>query len=220
MSPAKPKLKVTPELCQGCRPGHYDCERACKPNAIRVGKGFVYVDWERCDGCLACVEMCETGALEARGGDVTNASVSSAAAGSTSGARVAAMPGSKSGGASPLGGGQKPTARKADPHTWMRLDRGGRRHRSSRLARGVVRTEQRHGPGDRDPHARKRAGPRAGRRSRRRIRRGAARDSAPGETSWSRPRESLRTSSRSPLDRQRGSVRERSWWGCWSPRGC
>ncbi len=74
MSPAKPKLKVTPELCEGCRPGHYDCERACKQHAIRVGKGFVYVDWERCDGCLACVEMCDTGALEARDGGAARAS--------------------------------------------------------------------------------------------------------------------------------------------------
>ncbi len=66
MSPAKQKLKVTPELCEGCRPGHYDCERACKEDAIRVGKGFVYIDWERCNECLRCVEMCDAGALSAR----------------------------------------------------------------------------------------------------------------------------------------------------------
>lgn len=64
MTPAKPKLRVTPELCEGCR--DRDCVRACKQQAIRAGRGFVYVDWERCDGCLACVEMCETGALQAR----------------------------------------------------------------------------------------------------------------------------------------------------------
>ena len=67
MTPAKPQLRVTPELCEDC--SDRDCVRACKQHAIRAGKGFVYVDWERCDACLACVEMCGTGALQAR--DVT-----------------------------------------------------------------------------------------------------------------------------------------------------
>lgn len=71
MTPAKPKLRVTPELCDGCGPGKRDCERACKESAIRAGSGFVYVDWERCNGCLACVEMCESGALKPREGAVT-----------------------------------------------------------------------------------------------------------------------------------------------------
>ena len=39
--------------------------RACKAGALRAGTGYIYVDWDRCDGCLECVEMCDTGALSA-----------------------------------------------------------------------------------------------------------------------------------------------------------
>lgn len=63
MTPAKPKLALSPEECDGCG----RCERACPQGAMRVGTGYIYVDWDRCDGCLECVGACDRGAVEERG---------------------------------------------------------------------------------------------------------------------------------------------------------
>lgn len=38
----------------------------CKPRAIRVGSGYVYVDADACNGCLECVAVCEPKAVEPR----------------------------------------------------------------------------------------------------------------------------------------------------------
>jgi membrane protease YdiL (CAAX protease family)/ferredoxin len=42
------------------------CARVCPRHAVEVGNGFVFVDWERCDGCAKCVAECEPGALQLR----------------------------------------------------------------------------------------------------------------------------------------------------------
>lgn len=55
-------LVLHPERCTKCG----KCVPACKPRAIRVGSGYVYVDADACNGCLECVAVCEPRAVEAR----------------------------------------------------------------------------------------------------------------------------------------------------------
>jgi Fe-S-cluster-containing hydrogenase component 2 len=42
------------------------CARVCPQHAVEVGGGFVFIDWDRCDGCAKCVAECEPGALQLR----------------------------------------------------------------------------------------------------------------------------------------------------------
>ena len=47
----------------------------CPSGALRVGPSYLYVDWRRCDGCLACVKACEAGAIIKR--DISTVSADS-----------------------------------------------------------------------------------------------------------------------------------------------
>ena len=55
-------LRLDPSLCDGCGL----CSRACRKKALRVGPGYLLVEWASCDGCGRCADECESGAIELR----------------------------------------------------------------------------------------------------------------------------------------------------------
>lgn len=63
MSPQRPKLALKPRLCDGCG----RCLEQCRQRAIRVGTGYIYVDWDRCDACGKCAAWCDRNAILERG---------------------------------------------------------------------------------------------------------------------------------------------------------
>lgn len=67
MSADRPKLVLRPDRCDGCG----RCVDECRHNAIRVGVGYIYVDWSRCDGCGKCAAYCDREAILERGADST-----------------------------------------------------------------------------------------------------------------------------------------------------
>ena len=62
MSGSSAHLTLFSERCDGCGA----CRDVCSTGALKVGAGFIYVDWRRCDGCQACVEACERHAIVSR----------------------------------------------------------------------------------------------------------------------------------------------------------
>jgi len=62
VSPATP-LRLDAAVCDRCGA----CVPACAAKALRVGPGYILVDWERCTGCGKCANACETGAIVLRG---------------------------------------------------------------------------------------------------------------------------------------------------------
>lgn len=62
MSPATP-LRLDTAACDRCGA----CVPRCAAKALRVGPGYILVDWERCTACGNCAEVCETGAIALRG---------------------------------------------------------------------------------------------------------------------------------------------------------
>lgn len=62
MSPAPP-LRLDTALCDRCG----KCAPVCTVRALRVGPGYISVDWEICTGCGKCVNVCDRGALTLRG---------------------------------------------------------------------------------------------------------------------------------------------------------
>lgn len=61
MSPAPP-LRLDTAACDRCG----RCAPLCPEKALRVGPGYILVDWERCTGCGTCVEACDRGAIKMR----------------------------------------------------------------------------------------------------------------------------------------------------------
>lgn len=61
MSTATP-LRLDTAACDRCG----RCVPLCKPNALRVGPGYIFVDWEKCTTCRACVDACDRGAITVR----------------------------------------------------------------------------------------------------------------------------------------------------------
>lgn len=59
MSAAHAHLALHPERCDRCGL----CVRACPGGRLKVGGGFIYVDVQDCDGCFACVEVCDRAAI-------------------------------------------------------------------------------------------------------------------------------------------------------------
>lgn len=62
MSPARTPLRLDPEACNACG----RCVGACKKGALRVGPGYILVDWSRCDGCGKCADFCDREAIVLR----------------------------------------------------------------------------------------------------------------------------------------------------------
>lgn len=65
MSGRAPLLALDPDRCDRCG----RCVRACRvPGALKVGVSYIYVDWKSCDGCHACADACDRGAIRSAGG--------------------------------------------------------------------------------------------------------------------------------------------------------
>jgi len=59
MSSRAVPLRLDPSACDGCG----RCVPRCKGRALKVGPGYILVDWATCDGCGACAEACGPGAI-------------------------------------------------------------------------------------------------------------------------------------------------------------
>lgn len=64
MSPAPP-LRLDVGACDRCG----RCLEVCKPRALRIGPGYISVDWEKCTACGKCADVCERGAIAIRSAD-------------------------------------------------------------------------------------------------------------------------------------------------------
>jgi len=53
-------ISINPDLCRRCQ----KCQYSCPPKAIFWRDSMRYVDYNKCKGCLKCVEVCEHGAVE------------------------------------------------------------------------------------------------------------------------------------------------------------
>ena len=51
-------ISINPDLCRHCQ----KCSYSCPPKAIFWKDSMRYVDYNKCDGCLRCVDACEHGA--------------------------------------------------------------------------------------------------------------------------------------------------------------
>ena len=59
-----PRLLLTPRLCDRCGA----CTTACPRDALKVGRTYLKVDWQRCDACGACARVCARRAIVLRDG--------------------------------------------------------------------------------------------------------------------------------------------------------
>lgn len=59
MSARSSRLAVRPDLCDRCG----RCIRACPKALVRVTSGYVHIDSSECIECLACADVCRTGAI-------------------------------------------------------------------------------------------------------------------------------------------------------------
>ncbi len=62
MSRRATPLRLDSTACDGCG----RCVARCKPRALKLGSGYILVDWASCDGCGKCAEVCDRGAIELR----------------------------------------------------------------------------------------------------------------------------------------------------------
>jgi NAD-dependent dihydropyrimidine dehydrogenase PreA subunit len=53
-------ISINPNFCIRCE----KCSYSCSPKAIFFRNSLRYVDYDKCEGCLKCVEVCEHGAIE------------------------------------------------------------------------------------------------------------------------------------------------------------
>ncbi|MFX1279175.1 MAG: DUF362 domain-containing protein [Promethearchaeota archaeon] len=53
-------ISINPNLCARCE----RCMYSCPQKAIFFKDSLRYVDYEKCKGCLKCVNVCEHGAIE------------------------------------------------------------------------------------------------------------------------------------------------------------
>jgi membrane protease YdiL (CAAX protease family)/ferredoxin len=58
VSPA-PVLRLDSAACDRCG----RCAPQCPEKALRVGPGYIFVDWEKCTSCGKCVDACDRGAI-------------------------------------------------------------------------------------------------------------------------------------------------------------
>lgn len=61
-----PRLLLTPRLCDRCGA----CVAACPHDALKVGRTYLKVDWQRCDACGACARVCGRRAIVLREGTI------------------------------------------------------------------------------------------------------------------------------------------------------
>jgi uncharacterized protein len=59
MSVIATPLRLDTTACNRCG----RCTPSCKPRALRIGPGYIFVDWEKCTGCAACADACDQGAI-------------------------------------------------------------------------------------------------------------------------------------------------------------
>lgn len=59
-----PRLLLAPRLCDRCGA----CLNACPRDALKVGRTYLKVDWQRCDACGACARVCGRRAIVLREG--------------------------------------------------------------------------------------------------------------------------------------------------------
>jgi membrane protease YdiL (CAAX protease family)/NAD-dependent dihydropyrimidine dehydrogenase PreA subunit len=60
---AAPPLRLDTAACDKCG----RCAPSCPAKALRIGPGYILVDWELCTGCGRCAEVCDSGAIRLRG---------------------------------------------------------------------------------------------------------------------------------------------------------
>jgi ferredoxin len=53
-------ISINPNLCVRCE----RCTYSCPQKAIFFKKSIRYVNYDKCEGCLKCVSVCEHGAIE------------------------------------------------------------------------------------------------------------------------------------------------------------
>jgi ferredoxin len=53
-------ININPDLCVRCQ----KCSYSCHPKAIFFRNSLRYVDYNKCEGCLKCVDVCEHNAIE------------------------------------------------------------------------------------------------------------------------------------------------------------
>jgi membrane protease YdiL (CAAX protease family)/NAD-dependent dihydropyrimidine dehydrogenase PreA subunit len=63
MTGRRPHLDLAPERCDQCG----RCLQACPKSTLKVGPSYIYVDWSACEGCIACAEACDRGAITVKG---------------------------------------------------------------------------------------------------------------------------------------------------------
>lgn len=63
MGGRRPHLTLAPELCDRCGA----CLASCPEGALKVGQGYIFVEWERCGDCTACAAACDRGAISPKG---------------------------------------------------------------------------------------------------------------------------------------------------------
>jgi len=66
-----PRLLLTPRLCDRCGA----CVTACPHDALKVGRTYLKVDWQRCDACGACARVCGRRAIVLREGAIVRRAI-------------------------------------------------------------------------------------------------------------------------------------------------
>jgi len=64
MSVTPTPLRLDTAVCDRCG----RCVPPCEAGALRIGPGYIYVDWDKCTACGRCADACETGAICLRRG--------------------------------------------------------------------------------------------------------------------------------------------------------